>query len=101
MKFEDLTPAGASEHSSMLGNAPAHELFDLIKTQPLGTDAAPRNFADDKPNISIDASAVSLASTKWSKSGEHHDDRFRRRLVDDSLAGRLAVLRAAVCVAAD
>ena len=46
------------EHSSMLGNAPAHELFDLIQTQPLGTDAAPRSFADYKPNISIDAAAV-------------------------------------------
>ena len=46
------------EHSSMLGNAPAHELFDLVKTEPLGTDFAPRSFADYKPNISIDASAV-------------------------------------------
>jgi len=46
------------EHSSMLGNAPAHELFDLIKMQPLGTDAAPRSFADYKPNISIDTAAV-------------------------------------------
>ena len=25
----------------MLGNALAHELFDLVKTEPLGTDAAP------------------------------------------------------------
>ena len=46
------------EHSSKLGNAPAHELFDLVKTEPLGTDFAPRSFADYKPNISIDASAV-------------------------------------------
>ena len=46
------------EHSSKLGNAPAHELFDLIKTEPLGTDAAPRAFADYKANISVDTAAV-------------------------------------------
>ena len=46
------------EHSSMLGNAPAHELFDLVKAESLGAEAAPRSFADYKPNISIDASAV-------------------------------------------
>lgn len=51
------------EHSSMLGNAPAHELFDLVKTGPLGTDAAPRSFADYKPNISIDASTVPAGVT--------------------------------------
>lgn len=51
------------EHSSMLGNAPAHELFDLIKAEPLGVDAAPRSFADYKPNISIDASAVPTGVT--------------------------------------
>lgn len=51
------------EHSSKLGNAPAHELFDLVKTEPLGTDAAPRNFADYKPNISIDAAAVPTGVT--------------------------------------
>lgn len=46
------------EHSSKLGNAPAHELFDLVKTEPLGEEKAPRSFADYKSNISIDAAAV-------------------------------------------
>lgn len=46
------------EHSSKLGNAPAHELFELIKTEPLGPDAAPRAFADYKSNIRIDEQAV-------------------------------------------
>jgi len=41
------------EHSSMLGNAPAHELFDLIQVKPLGADVAPRSFADYLPNVSI------------------------------------------------
>jgi CRISPR-associated protein Csd2 len=36
------------EHASPLGNAPAHELFDLIQIDPLGADAAPRSFVDYK-----------------------------------------------------
>jgi CRISPR-associated protein Csd2 len=32
------------EHDSMLGNAPAHELFDLIDVPALGADKAPRSF---------------------------------------------------------
>ncbi len=51
------------EHSSMLGNAPAHELFDLINVDPLGTDAAPRSFAEYQPNIFIDESAVPTGVT--------------------------------------
>lgn len=51
------------EHSSMLGNAPAHELFDLIKTAPLGPDAAPRSFADYKSNITIDEAAIPAGVT--------------------------------------
>ncbi|MCL4743535.1 MAG: type I-C CRISPR-associated protein Cas7/Csd2 [Phycisphaerales bacterium] len=34
------------EHSGPLGNAPAHKLFDLLATPPLGPEAAPRSFAD-------------------------------------------------------
>jgi CRISPR-associated protein Csd2 len=41
------------EHSSPLGSAPAHELFDRIKVEPLGPDAAPRKFEDYKPRITI------------------------------------------------
>jgi CRISPR-associated protein Csd2 len=41
------------EHSSMLGNAPAHELFSCIKVEPLGAEAAPRSFDDYKPHVVI------------------------------------------------
>jgi len=34
------------EHASALGNAPAHELFDLIEVLPLGADKAPRSFKE-------------------------------------------------------
>lgn len=34
------------QHEGSLGNAPAHKLFDLLQTPPLGADAAPRSFAD-------------------------------------------------------
>ncbi len=33
------------EHESMLGNAPAHELFERIDVPPLGADKAPRRFS--------------------------------------------------------
>jgi CRISPR-associated protein Csd2 len=42
------------EHSSGLGSAPAHELFDRIKIQPLGTAAAPRGFGDYEGKICVD-----------------------------------------------
>ncbi len=41
------------EHASMLGNAPAHELFDRIEIRPLGADAAPRKFEDYRSQIQI------------------------------------------------
>jgi CRISPR-associated protein Csd2 len=34
------------EHESMLGNAPAHELFERIKVPPLGAEKVARNFTD-------------------------------------------------------
>src|SRR5690606_20465243 len=34
------------QHVGPLGNAPAHKLFDLLRTPPLGIDAAPRAFTD-------------------------------------------------------
>lgn len=46
------------EHESMLGNAPAHQLFDLIRTDPLGPDAAPRRFADYASKIVVDGAKV-------------------------------------------
>jgi CRISPR-associated protein Csd2 len=41
------------EHASPLGSASAHELFDRIKVEPLGRDAAPRSFADYQSRITI------------------------------------------------
>ena len=42
------------EHVSMLGSAPAHELFDRIRVQALGADAAPRSFEEYRSRIQID-----------------------------------------------
>jgi CRISPR-associated protein Csd2 len=41
------------EHSSPLGNAPAHDLFDRIHIERLGTGAAPRTFEDYRSRITI------------------------------------------------
>ena len=41
------------EHDSMLGNAQAHELFDRIKIDRLGSDAAPRSFDDYRSRIQV------------------------------------------------
>jgi CRISPR-associated protein Csd2 len=41
------------EHASPLGSAPAHELFDRVKVDPLGPSAAPRRFDDYKPRITV------------------------------------------------
>jgi CRISPR-associated protein Csd2 len=42
------------EHTSPLGNAPAHELFDRIRVDPLGDGVAPRTFAQYRKHISVD-----------------------------------------------
>lgn len=42
-------------HDSMLGNAPANKLFDLVKIEKK-TDAAPRSFSDY--NVTIDKDSV-------------------------------------------
>ena len=46
------------EHDSMLGSAPAHELFDRIRIEPLGPEAAPRSFDEYRPRIHIDGSGI-------------------------------------------
>jgi CRISPR-associated protein Csd2 len=46
------------EHASPLGSAPAHELFERVNISPLGPEAAPRQFADYKANISIKDAAL-------------------------------------------
>lgn len=46
------------EHSSALGSAPAHELFDRVQVDPLGSNAAPRSFNDYKERVRIDMDAL-------------------------------------------
>ena len=41
------------KHNSMLGNAPANKLFDLVKVQKK-CDGAPRKFADYEVTIDRD-----------------------------------------------
>ncbi len=42
------------EHASPLGSAPAHELLDRIKLEPLGRDSAPRGFSHYQNRIVVD-----------------------------------------------
>ena len=46
------------EHDSMLGSAPAHELFDRIRIDPLGPEAAPRSFDEYRSRIQIEESGL-------------------------------------------
>lgn len=48
------------EHDSMLGNAPAHELFDLIDVPALGGDKAPRNFKEYTVTVKDPPAGVKL-----------------------------------------
>lgn len=48
------------EHDSGLGNAPAHELFELIDAQPLGADKAPRCFKEYTVTVKEPPSGVTL-----------------------------------------
>lgn len=41
------------EHDSPLGRAPAQDLFDRIRVEPLGAEAAPRSFEDYRSRIRI------------------------------------------------
>jgi CRISPR-associated protein Cas7/Csd2 subtype I-C len=51
------------EHASALGNAPAHELFDRIKIEQLGAEAAPRRFDDYKPCVTVNADGLPAGVT--------------------------------------
>ena len=51
------------EHSSALGNAPAHELFDRVRVEPLGADAAPRSFDDYRPRVRVEADGLPAGVT--------------------------------------
>lgn len=42
------------EHESALGNAPAHELFERLRIEPLGPDRPPRSFDDYRERIRLD-----------------------------------------------
>ncbi|MDY7011548.1 MAG: type I-C CRISPR-associated protein Cas7/Csd2 [Planctomycetota bacterium] len=44
---------GVFQHDSALGNAPAHVLFEKVKTPALGPDAAPRSFDDYEDKIQV------------------------------------------------
>ena len=48
------------EHESALGNAPAHELFDLIEVLPLGAEKAPRSFKEYTVTVKHAPKGVSL-----------------------------------------
>jgi CRISPR-associated protein Csd2 len=50
----------AFEHASALGNAPAHELFDLIDVPPLGADKAPRSFKEYTVTVGNPPNGVTL-----------------------------------------
>lgn len=51
------------EHSSALGNAPAHELFERVRVEPMGADAAPRSFADYRPRVRVEADGLPAGVT--------------------------------------
>src|SRR5947207_1055643 len=42
------------EHASLLGSAPAHELFDRVRVEPFGAEGAPRSFDDYRPRLRVD-----------------------------------------------
>ena len=42
------------KHDSVLGNAPANKLFDLVKVEKIQSDVIPRSFADYKVTIDTD-----------------------------------------------
>ena len=46
------------KHTSPLGNAPAHKLFDAVTVEPIGGDKPARSFADYKDRIRVDLAAV-------------------------------------------
>jgi CRISPR-associated protein Csd2 len=46
------------EHSSALGNAPAHELFDRVTVEPLGDGVAPRSFDQYRKRIHVNVEAM-------------------------------------------
>ncbi|MGQ9731491.1 MAG: type I-C CRISPR-associated protein Cas7/Csd2 [Candidatus Zipacnadales bacterium] len=42
------------EHESALGNAPAHQLFDRLRIEPLGPERPPRSFDDYRDHIVLE-----------------------------------------------
>jgi CRISPR-associated protein Csd2 len=61
------------EHSSKLGAAPAHLLFDRVQIPALGANAAPRQFADY--TVSIDRAGLPKG-IKVHELPEHFDEMF-------------------------
>ncbi len=60
------------QHSGPLGNAHAHKLFDLLRTPPLGPEAAPRSFADYQREWAK-VGAGTLDSAALPPGVSHHD----------------------------
>src|SRR5262249_46462997 len=59
------------EHASLLGSAPAHELFDRVRVESLGRDAAPRSFANyrDRNCVTVDENNLPAGVTLHRKVG--------------------------------
>lgn len=46
------------KHGSLLGNAPAHKLFEAVTVQPLDGAKPARSYADYRDNIRVDQAAI-------------------------------------------
>jgi CRISPR-associated protein Csd2 len=46
------------KHASLLGNAPAHKLFDAVTVEPLGGSKPARGYSDYKDRIRVDLAAI-------------------------------------------
>jgi hypothetical protein len=57
------------EHSSMLGSAPAHELFDRVVVARKGAEGAPRSFDDYRGGITVRKEGMPEGVTLHTKVG--------------------------------
>jgi len=63
------------EHPNKLGKAPAHELLEKIRIEPLGPDKPPRSFEDYKDRIQVPEEAE-LSGVKLYNLPKEHDKLF-------------------------
>jgi len=59
------------EHESALGNAHAHELFERLHIEPLGSENPPRRFEDYRDRITLDDQNLSNGVTLYRLPAEH------------------------------